>query len=139
MFRHLKNSFFALSFIFASCQQLPAELAKPHRSESISSIDTSYIINKNTSKKSISNKYADSASVSVYQKILRPSLYSRCQYMPSDSAYAQTLARNCGTAVSLLKTFDRFLREPDAGYFKLPVVSHLHGLSFVDLPTNCEL
>lgn len=149
MFQRLKNSFVVLNFLFASCQQLPVELVKPYRSESVSSIDTSYRISRFTSEKIKSddhqskqyksNQYASSASVSVYQKLLRPSLYSRCQYMPSDSAYAQTLARNCGTTVSLLKTFDRFLREPDAGYFKLPVVSHQHGISFVDLPSNCEL
>jgi putative component of membrane protein insertase Oxa1/YidC/SpoIIIJ protein YidD len=104
------------------------------QSTSASSIDSTYKFKK-LSQTLIE---AESASVGVYQRVLRPSLFSRCDYFPSDSVYSQNLAQRCGTLPSLFKTFDRFLREPDAGYLGLPVVTTDHGLSFIDLPQTCE-
>lgn len=132
MFLLLKrNSFYltlALSFNVAGCVNLqPAN---------VSSIDSTYKFKKISRVTTES----ESATVSVYQKVLRPSLFSRCDYYPSDSVYSQNLAKRCGTIPSLFKTFDRFLREPDAGYLGLPMVNNNHGISFVDLPPeNCEL
>lgn len=132
MFLLLKrNSLFlslAISFNLAGCVNLqPAN---------VSSIDSTYKLKK------INRviKESESATVSVYQKVLRPSLFSRCDYFPSDSVYSQNLAKRCGAVSSLFKTFDRFLREPDASYLGLPMVNNNHGISFVDLPPeSCEL
>lgn len=102
----------------------------------VSSIDSSFKFKKMNVVRTVS----ESATVSVYQKVLRPSLFSRCDYYPSDSAYSQNLAKRCGTLPSLFKTFDRFLREPDAGHLGLPMVTNNHGISFIDLPPeSCEL
>lgn len=128
MFRLLKRNSFLLSLALAGCANLP--------SANVSSIDSTYKFQKNSAQAIES----ESATVSVYQKALRPSLFSRCDYYPSDSVYSQNLAKRCGTVPSLLKTFDRFLREPDAGHLGLPMVINNHGISFVDLPPeNCEL
>jgi len=114
--------------ILAGCVNLPPA--------NVSSIDSTYKF-KNLNRVKVE---AESASVSVYQKVLRPSLFSRCDYYPSDSVYSQNLAKRCGTLPSLFKTFDRFLREPDAGQLGLPMVINNHGISFVDLPPeSCEL
>lgn len=128
MFLLLKRNSFFLIFALAGCVNLqPAN---------VSSIDSTYKFQKISRV----SKESESATVSVYQKVLRPSLFSRCDYFPSDSAYSQNLAKRCGTIPSLFKTFDRFLREPDAGYLGLPMVNNNHGISFVDLPPeNCEL
>ena len=122
-----RNSFLVLSFALAGCVNLPPA--------SVSSIDSTYKFQKLSRVK----KESESATVSVYQKVLRPSLFSRCDYFPSDSVYSQSLAKRCGTVPSLFKTFDRFLREPDAGYLGTPMILTNHGVSFVDLPNDCEL
>lgn len=128
MYRLLKrNNFFLLSIALAGCVNLPPA--------HVSSIDSTYKFQKLNRVK----KESESATVSVYQKVLRPSLFSRCDYYPSDSVYSQSLARRCGTVPSLFKTFDRFLREPDAGYLGSPVILTNHGISFIDLPEDCEL
>lgn len=103
----------------------------------VSFIDSTYKFKKLNSAKAIT---AESSTVSAYQTVLRPSLFSRCDYYPSDSVYSQNLAKRCGTLPSLFKTFDRFLREPDASQLGLPMVVNNHGISFVDLPQeSCEL
>ena len=128
MFLLLKRNSLFLSLILAGCVNLPPA--------NVSSIDSTYKF-KNLNRVKVE---AESASVSVYQKVLRPSLFSRCDYYPSDSVYSQNLAKRCGTLPSLFKTFDRFLREPDAGQLGLPMVINNHGISFVDLPPeSCEL
>ncbi|MES2801259.1 MAG: membrane protein insertion efficiency factor YidD [Bdellovibrionota bacterium] len=127
MFLSLKRNSLYLSLALAGCVNLP--------SANVSSIDSTYKLKK----LSRVIKESESATVSVYQKILRPSLFSRCDYFPSDSVYSQNLAKRCGTVPSLFKTYDRFLREPDAGHLGLPMVINNHGISFVDLPPeNCE-
>jgi len=128
VFLLLKRNSLFLSLILAGCVNLPPA--------NVSSIDSTYKF-KNLNRVKVE---AESASVSVYQKVLRPSLFSRCDYYPSDSVYSQNLAKRCGTLPSLFKTFDRFLREPDAGQLGLPMVINNHGISFVDLPPeSCEL
>lgn len=123
-----KNNLVILSFALAGCVNLPPA--------NVSSIDSTYKFQKLSRVKNES----ESASVSVYQEVLRPSLSSRCDYYPSDSVYSQSLAKRCGAVTSLFKTFDRFLREPDAGNLGLPMVITNHGVSFVDLPNeDCEL
>lgn len=123
-----RNSLIFLSLIGAGCTSLPPA--------QLSSIDTTYKFQKINRVKIES----ESATVSVYQKVLRPSLFSRCDYYPSDSVYSQSLAKRCGTLPSLFKTYSRFLREPDAGQLGLPMVINNHGISFVDLPQDtCEL
>lgn len=127
MFR-LRNSFLILSIALAGCVNLPPAV--------VSSIDSNYKFQKLNQTK----KESESATVSVYQKILRPSLFSRCDYYPSDSVFSQNVSRRCGAVSSLYKTFDRFLREPDAGYLGVPMIVTYHGVSFVDLPDeDCEL
>lgn len=123
-----RNNLIFFSLVLAGCAQLPPA--------NLSSIDTTYKFQKINRVKVES----ESATVSVYQKVLRPSLFSRCDYYPSDSVYSQNLAKRCGTLPSLFKTFSRFLREPDAGQLGLPMVINNHGISFVDLPNEtCEL
>lgn len=127
MYLQLKrNSLILFSIALAGCVNLPPA--------SVSSIDSTYKFQKLSRVK----KESESATVSVYQKVLRPSLFSRCDYFPSDSVYSQSLAKRCGTVPSLFKTFDRFLREPDAGYLGTPMILTNHGVSFVDLPNDCE-
>lgn len=128
MFLQATRSSLILFFVLAGCANItPAN---------VSSIDLTYKFKKINRVK----VEAESASVGVYQKVLRPSLFSRCDYYPSDSVYSQNLAKRCGTLPSLFKTFDRFLREPDAGHLGLPMVINNHGISFVDLPPeSCEL
>lgn len=128
MFLQATRSSLILFFVLAGCANI-----KP---ANVSSIDSTYKFKKINRVK----VEAESASVDVYQKVLRPSLFSRCDYYPSDSVYSQNLAKRCGTLPSLFKTFDRFLREPDAGHLGLPMVINNHGISFVDLPPeSCEL
>lgn len=122
-----RNSFLLLSIALAGCVNLPPA--------HVSSIDSIYKFQKLSRVK----KESESATVSVYQKVLRPSLFSKCDYYPSDSVYSQNLAKRCGTVSSLFKTFDRFLREPDASYLGTPMILNNHGVSFVDLPSeDCE-
>lgn len=123
-----KDSLIILSIALAGCVNLqPAH---------VSSIDSKYKFQKINGAK----KEPESASVTVYQKVLRPSLFSRCDYFPSDSVYSQNLAKRCGSISSLFKTFDRFLREPDAGALGLPMILTHHGVSFVNLPDeDCAL
>lgn len=128
MFLQLKkNSLVFLLITLSGCAQLPPD--------KVSFIDTSYKFVKLNNH----SRESKSATVSLYQKALRPSLYSRCDFYPSDSVYAQVLAGRCGGGSSLFKTLDRFLREPDAGYLGLPMITTKHGISFVHLPENCEL
>ena len=128
MFLLLNRNSFYFVLILAGCANLPPA--------HVSSIDSTYKFNKINRVK----LEAESASVGVYQKVLRPSLFSRCDYYPSDSVYSQNLSSRCGTLPSLFKTFDRFLREPDAGHLGLPMVINNHGISFIDLPPeSCEL
>ena len=128
MFQQLKKNslFFILTLV--SCASVPPT--------NVSFIDSTYKFKKINNVK----VQAESSTVSTYQKVLRPSLFSRCDYYPSDSVYSQNLAKRCGTLPSLFKTFDRFLREPDASQLGLPMVVNNHGISFVDLPPeSCEL
>ncbi len=118
-------------FTFFSCAQ------KPIVCRNVSSIDAIYQNHKLSSQNL--KKMSKSASVTLYQSVLRPSLFSKCDYFPSDSVYAQNLAARCGSLSSLFKTYDRFIREPDAGYLGLPVVTMKHGLQFIDMPTSCNI
>ncbi len=133
MYRLLKRNSFLIFFIALAGVTTPGCVNLPPAS--VSSIDSTYKFQKLSRVK----KESESATVSVYQKVLRPSLFSRCDYFPSDSVYSQSLAKRCGTVPSLFKTFDRFLREPDAGYLGTPMILTNHGVSFVDLPNDCEL
>lgn len=123
----LRNSLY-FTLTLAGC----ASITPAH----VSSIDSTFKLKKINVVQIVS----ESATVSAYQKVLRPSLFSRCDYYPSDSAYSQNLAKRCGTLPSLFKTFDRFLREPDAGHLGLPMIVNNHGISFINLPPeSCEL
>ena len=139
----LKNSFVAgftlinqkalivlsgLFFVF-SCSVRP--ITPTH----VSSLDTNYKFKKLAAEKN----EAESALVTVYQKALRRGLYSQCEYFPSDSVYSQVMSKRCGTGASLVKTFDRFVREPDASYLGIPMLSTDHGQSYRHLPDSCEL
>jgi putative component of membrane protein insertase Oxa1/YidC/SpoIIIJ protein YidD len=124
----VRDSFLILTIVLAGCVNLPPA--------NVSSIDSNYKFQKLNRVE----KESESATVTVYQKILRPSLLSRCDYYPSDSVYSQNVARRCAAVSSLFKTLDRFLREPDAGYLGVPMVITNYGVSFVDLPNeDCEL
>lgn len=121
---------FALGlFLFSSCGHQIISLKQE------SSLDTHFKFKKIAS----AQNEAESSSVKVYQVILRPSLYSHCQYFPSDSVYSQILAKKCGTVASLFKTFDRFIRESDASYLGISMVETKYGRQFIELPISCEL
>jgi len=82
---------------------------------------------------------SESPSVSFYQRTLRSSLYTECEYFPSDSVYSQAMAKRCGTAASLFKTFSRFILESDAAYLGLPIRPTTAKYKFIDLPDSCEI
>lgn len=127
-------SYFFLCFLFIySCSSFSPQLI----SQMTSTLDSQYKLKQLAHSQK--QKNTKSPTVSLYQQILRPSLYSKCDYYPSDSQYSQILSQRCGTVSSLFKTFDRFLREPDASHFGLSMVTPLNETHFLHLPTDCEI
>ncbi len=84
------------------------------------------------------SKNAPSASVNVYQSIVSQTLASECVYSPSDSAYSQIVSKKCGSVVSLMKTFDRFLRESDIAFVGSAMIPSKGEYKFLDIPEDCE-
>lgn len=78
-----------------------------------------------------------SPGVSFYQNVLRSTLNSECAYFPSDSAFAQILAKRCSPVKTMLKSFARFSLEPDAAYLGRPIVRLEEKIHFEDIPNGC--
>jgi putative component of membrane protein insertase Oxa1/YidC/SpoIIIJ protein YidD len=123
-----KISFFFISLFFWGCTTHLDTYA-------VSGIDADFKFKK------LSSAQQDSTSETVgfYQNTLRSSLYSECDYFPSDSVYSQTLSKRCGSFAPLLKTFSRFILEPDSAYIGLGVRPTTGKYKFVDLPESCEI
>ncbi len=130
--RPLSHLFLCFLFMF-SCAGFSPQLT----SQMTSTLDSQYKLKQLAHSQK--QKNTKSPTVSLYQQILRPSLFSKCDYYPSDSQYSQILSQRCGTVSSLFKTFDRFLREPDASHFGLSMVTPLNETYFLHLPTDCEI
>jgi putative component of membrane protein insertase Oxa1/YidC/SpoIIIJ protein YidD len=79
-----------------------------------------------------------SPGIGFYQKVLRQTMASHCDFYPSDSVYAQTLFRKCGGVNAIFKGMSRFMREPDAAALGLPVIKQGNQILFEDLPGGCR-
>lgn len=81
---------------------------------------------------------AASPGISFYQKVLRSTLNSECRYYPSDSEYAQMMAKRCGPVKTMLKSFARFSLEPEAAQLGRPIVRVEDKIHFQDIPYGCN-
>ena len=117
------------------CQTRPLIERDKIKNFQVSSIDAHFKLRRLQNE----GKHSESTNIRVYQKLLRSSLYSQCDYFPSDSAYSQIIAKRCGSYAALFKTFDRFIREPDAGYLGLAMTANQNGTQFVNLPESCDV
>ena len=122
-----------LFLFFFGCSSFSPQL----KSQTASTLDSQYKLKQLFQNRN--QKNTKSPTVSLYQQILRPSLYSKCDYYPSDSQYSQILSQKCGTIPSLFKTFNRFLREPDASHFGLSMVTPVNETYFLHLPSDCDV
>jgi hypothetical protein len=67
-------------------------------------------------------------------------LYSRCRWLPSDSAFFEGTARTCGTLKAAVFALGRSFEEFDiASDPKRPVVNHSGHLRWVHMPLECPL
>lgn len=81
---------------------------------------------------------AASPGISFYQKVLRSTLNSECSYYPSDSEYAQMMAKRCGPVKTMLKSFARFSLEPESAQLGRSIVRVENKIHFQDIPYGCN-
>ncbi len=121
-------------FLFSILTSLLASCAAPNKTFLVSGIDSQYRL-KNTQ---LTSRNAASSTVNIYQSVVSRTLASECKYFPSDSAYSQIISKKCGSFHSLMKTFDRFLRESDVAFLGSAMIPTGHKYRFLDIPEDCD-
>lgn len=130
-----------------SCQLLAINTKKALNTQWVSRMDAArkvqafegHSVQRQTYNEIGKNNLTSSFGVLTYQKILRPSLFSSCDYFPNDSRKAQILFKNCAPAVAVVKSMARFLEEPDAFYLNSNYVLKKDKIYVFESEITCEL
>lgn len=75
----------------------------------------------------------------LYRGVIARSLYSRCQWFPSDSEFMAWKSRECGPLKGTLFAFGRFMMESDASRLGSDTILESGRLRFVDFGGSCEI
>lgn len=75
----------------------------------------------------------------IYKDVFAKSMYSKCQWLPSDSQYLKIKAKQCGQARGSLLAVGRFLAEADAALISEHAVNDQGRLRFVNLRESCDV
>ena len=69
----------------------------------------------------------------IYKDVFAKSMYSKCQWLPSDSQYLKIKTTQCGQARGSFLAVGRFLAEADAALISEHAVNDQGRLRFVNL------
>jgi hypothetical protein len=75
----------------------------------------------------------------IYKDVFAKSMYSKCQWLPSDSQYLEIKSKQCGQARGSLFAVGRFLAEADAALISEHAVNDRGRLRFVNLRESCDI
>ena len=75
----------------------------------------------------------------IYKDFFAKSMYSKCQWFPSDSEFLKIKTKQCGQARGSLLAIGRFLAEPDASQISVHPINDRNRLRFVNLRESCEI
>jgi putative component of membrane protein insertase Oxa1/YidC/SpoIIIJ protein YidD len=100
----------------------------------VSSLDQRYRL-----QKKLITSSEISAPVQAYREVLKPALYSKCSWFPTDSTYAVVAQKKCGALKGGMMAFSRFMFEYDAVKMGFPIINNHDHIESVDLVDDCWL
>jgi putative component of membrane protein insertase Oxa1/YidC/SpoIIIJ protein YidD len=75
----------------------------------------------------------------LYKRLFTQSIYSRCQWLPSDSQYLNFSSAKCGPLRGTFLTVGRFMSESNVSDLSSQAVNDHGRIRFIDFGRSCDL